>query len=384
MKHGIILSLFGVLLMTHCASQSVQKTWVPNSLSQKNADAFAEVASELENPCVGREFAEYDTFRSLLEAGKTCREASILSSEIVYYLSHDISKMQTLGIVAPEVRNLKHPHTFIVENRPRLGNAGAVAEIVVFSDFQCPYCAFAAETLHKVYEARPESVSVVFKHFPLQSIHPYAAPAALVAAYAHRQGKFWEMHDRLFASQKQLDANLIAEMVTSLGTTVDELFDSEKSLQYGVMVVEDMKDAQAAEIQGTPTIFVNGVEVPGGLRYDRLLVRIDAEIHAPQNVSRNTERMPPPNPYPDLNAADYAALSASERATLGMYTAGALCPCRSSNLSLHQCAVEQTCPEAGLLIQRIVDGMKAHMPEDALLDEMDAYVQKHRSAPQQE
>ena len=369
---AILLSVSAI----QCASQT-DRSWVPASLSGSKADSFALVASELSNPCTETDSAQYDSLKSLLQAGKTCREAVILTSDITFYLSHDVPESRTLGIVKTEAQNLKSPHTFHLENRPRLGDPAAPAEIVVFSDFQCPYCAVAAETLHKVYDARPESVSVVFKNMPLQNIHPYAAPAALVAAYAHKQGRFWEVHDRLFASQDKLDTDFITEIVESLGTTVDDLFDAQTGLSYSTTVIEDIKEASAAGVQGTPTIFINGVEIANGLRYDRLIARVDAEIQAPQSDTARSKTVA--CPYPGLES-EYNSLTAPQRAQLRMHTAGSLCPCPDSTRSLHECAAQNTCPAAPKLVRRIIEGITGDVPNDAILLEIDSFVQKERSA----
>ena len=360
---------------THCAAQN-DRSWVPENLSKSSADSFERIAAEVPNPCSDSDLSGYQSLKALLEAGKNCREAQILSADVVFFLKHDAPESRIIGFTKEQGALFKKPHQFNLENRPRLGDAAAPVEIVVFSDFQCPYCAIAAETLHKVYDARPESVSVVFKNLPLHEIHPYAAPAALVATYAHSQGKFWEIHDRFFASQKQLDPDLITEIVESLGTTVDALFDSENNLQYGVVVIEDMKEAEANGIQGTPAIFVNGIEVLNGLRYDRLMARVEAEIRSPLENTNRAKSVA--CPYPGLEA-DYSALTPQERANLGMYTAASLCPCKDSSQTLHVCAAQNTCPAAQILVKRIIQGIANHVPDADILREIDTSVQNARS-----
>jgi protein-disulfide isomerase len=90
-----------------------------------------------------------------------------------------------------------------VSDSPSLGPADAWVTVVEFSDFECPYCAQATNTLDQVKLAYPGSVRIVFKHFPL-SFHPQARPAAIAAECAHAQGKFWEMHDLIFRNQASL------------------------------------------------------------------------------------------------------------------------------------------------------------------------------------
>lgn len=86
---------------------------------------------------------------------------------------------------------------------PVYGKADAKVTIVEFSDFECPYCARAYDTVNQIKEAYPNDVKIVYKHFPLSNIHPNAENAAKAAVCAQEQGKFWEMHDKLFESQTQ-------------------------------------------------------------------------------------------------------------------------------------------------------------------------------------
>jgi protein-disulfide isomerase len=88
---------------------------------------------------------------------------------------------------------------------PVKGPADAPITIVEFSDYQCPFCARSEPLVKEALAAYPTQARVVFKHFPLTSIHPNAMPAALAAAAAQQQGKFWEMHEKLFANQRALE-----------------------------------------------------------------------------------------------------------------------------------------------------------------------------------
>ena len=88
----------------------------------------------------------------------------------------------------------------IDEQDPATGAAVPLVTIVEYSDFQCPYCSRLAETLHEVVGEHDQDVKLVFKQFPLP-MHPQAEPAARAALAAHRQGKFWPFHDKMFANQ---------------------------------------------------------------------------------------------------------------------------------------------------------------------------------------
>ena len=369
------------LLTTHCAAQS--SSLVPNSLSTSKQNTFREIAREIDNPCVEESLAGYKTLEDVLDAGQTCHEAYLLSSDIEFFLKNDLDKPRIREMVRDEAKNMASPAEFNLENRPRLGESSAPVEIVVFSDFQCPFCARAAETMHKVYEARPEAISIVFKQMPLTSIHQYAAAASLVSVYAHEKGKFWEIHDQLFKSQKELDAQKLTDILESLGATKDELFDPEKGQQYGVFVIEDVEDARKANVEGTPSFFINGVSIEGGGNYERLLSRVDAELNAPAAASpdarrRAREKARKTCPYPGHEEL-YALLQPAGQADLAMYANSVLCPCPGVSQTLHDCTITNTCENAPALIDKIITRIMENTPKDDLIREIELIVQQERT-----
>ena len=374
------IAAFLSLAATHCAAQT--SSLIPNTLSSGQRIEFEAVAEQISNPCAEESLSSYKTLRDLLENGKTCHEAYILSSEIEFYLQHDVSAPKTETIVKKEAYQMANPFEFKTEKRPRLGNESAPVEIVIFSDFQCPFCARASKTIHKAYESRPDAVSIVFKHLPLTNIHPWAAASALIAAYAHSKGKFWEVHDKLFDNQSKIDPDYLTEILESMGADPNELFQPEVGQEYGVIIVEDLKDAETAEVAGTPTFFINGVEVQSGAGVDRLIARIDAEVNAPAKASPDAikkakERAIQNCPYPGLEE-HYALLNSAERVNLALLTNSALCPCPSSAQTLHECAAQNSCKSATELIDHVMTRLNENASTETLIDEIDAFVQKER------
>ena len=104
---------------------------------------------------------------------------------------------------------------------PVRGKADAPVTIVEFSDFQCPFCARARPTVNRVREVYGDKVRILFRHFPLQN-HPQASKAAEAASCADEQGKFWEMHDRLFQSQTKLQVTDLKQHAADLGLKGEE------------------------------------------------------------------------------------------------------------------------------------------------------------------
>ena len=143
-----------------------------------------------------------------------------------------------------------------ITGAPVRGKADAPVTLVVFSDFECPWCAKLEPLLAQLLAANADTVRVVFKHLPLP-MHPQAEPAALAAIAAQRQGKFWEMHDALFAVQQWTPA-AITETATRIKLDMARFQADLNSQETRMQLAKDKADAQAAEVAATPSVFVNG------------------------------------------------------------------------------------------------------------------------------
>ncbi|MDR0476799.1 MAG: thioredoxin domain-containing protein [Desulfobulbaceae bacterium] len=144
---------------------------------------------------------------------------------------------------------------------PFKGPDNAPVTIIVFTDFQCPYCIRLEPLLNQVFEKNQDKVKMVFKNFPLP-MHPMAEPAHRAAWAAGQQGKFWEFHDRIFKSQlnsqQQLNQALIETTAKDLGLNM-ERFKADMELPAAKdRIVKDITDGEKAQVMGTPTVFING------------------------------------------------------------------------------------------------------------------------------
>ena len=158
------------------------------------------------------------------------------------------------------------------------GNKNAPVTIIEFSDFQCPYCSRFHETMKQVVENYPNDVRWVYKHFPLDSIHPYAKKAAEASECAADQGKFWEYTDELFENQRNINLEYLSMAAESIGLNTsqfDECLDSEK---YKSKVNNDYQQGIQAGVRGTPGSFINGQSVPGALPYEQIKSMIDSQL----------------------------------------------------------------------------------------------------------
>ena len=106
-------------------------------------------------------------------------------------------------------------------------------------------------------EKNPKDVKLIIKHFPLPS-HPFAKKAAIAALAAEKQGKFWEMHQKLFANQKQLSDAKVEEIARALGLNMERFDQDLKDPEMQARIDRDLQNGQQANVRGTPTIFVDG------------------------------------------------------------------------------------------------------------------------------
>ena len=148
---------------------------------------------------------------------------------------------------------------FTLSDRPFKGTENAEIVIIEYSDFQCPFCSRVAPDMKAVAEDAELKgrVKVVFKHFPL-SFHEQAKPAAYASIAAHKQGKFWEMHDKIFAGYQELSAEKLKAWAGEIGLDLAKFEADMKDPATEAIVTKDMAEAQAADLGGTPTVYING------------------------------------------------------------------------------------------------------------------------------
>ena len=140
------------------------------------------------------------------------------------------------------------------------GPADAPYELVMYGDFECPYCAAAQSILARVRSRLGDDLRFAFRHLPLETVHPHARHAAEAAEAAAAQGAFWEMHDALYAARGRLeDADLVAH-ARELGLDAGRLADELASGAHSERVERDAASAQALGLSATPAFFVNGVQ----------------------------------------------------------------------------------------------------------------------------
>jgi len=175
-------------------------------------------------------------------------------------------------------------------NSPSRGSSTAPVTIVEFIDYQCPFCAREVSTLKRVEDNYRGKVRIVVRDFPLPG-HSEAPKAAEAAACAAQQGKFWEMHDRLFSSGAALGVEQLRGLAQVIALDTDEFNTCVDSGRFASKWRTDQEEGIAYGVGGTPTMFVNGRMVSGVVSYEALVEVIedgDCPLgHSEPGTSRN-------------------------------------------------------------------------------------------------
>jgi protein-disulfide isomerase len=155
---------------------------------------------------------------------------------------------------------------------PFLGNPNASTTIVVFGDFRCPYTREEWPILQKLVNIYGYKIKLIFRNFPAESIHPGTTKLAQIGACAQAQGKYWNTHNYLFASQEVLPIYLSASDITAFANQTDlNLAQLNKCLDSSVTAIKvnrDYADGYRFGVEGTPTFFVNGQKVEGVVPFE--------------------------------------------------------------------------------------------------------------------
>ncbi len=147
------------------------------------------------------------------------------------------------------------------------GPADAPIQIVEFSDFDCPYCQRATGTMAQLLDRYGDQIRFVYKDYPLPS-HPNAFKAAEAGKCANAQGKFWELHDKMFASQGSLDIASLKTYASELGLDAAAFASCLDDGRYTQRVQQDLATGARFGVSSTPTVFINGRLVTGAVPYD--------------------------------------------------------------------------------------------------------------------
>jgi protein-disulfide isomerase len=164
-----------------------------------------------------------------------------------------------------------------VGDAPIRGSKSAKVTIVEWADFQCPFCVRVNPTLEQIAKEYGDKVRFAFKHLPL-SMHAKARAAHTASEAAHRQGKFWEMHDRIFAKPRDLSPETYLRYAKEMGLDIDQYNSDLASSSVRKVVDSDLDVARKLGVSGTPSFFINGRFLSGAQPYASFASVIDREL----------------------------------------------------------------------------------------------------------
>jgi protein-disulfide isomerase len=189
-----------------------------------------------------------------------------------------VNELKKAGPAVTVVLDAPRSTVTVDPSDPVLGPANAPVTIVEFSDFQCPFCQRVEPTLKRVRETYGDRVRIVWKDFPLTSIHPQAFKAAEAAHCAGEQGKFWEYHDRLFANQQALQVESLKKYAADTGLDSAKFNSCLDMAKYAERVQAQMGVGADLGVNSTPAVFINGRLLSGAQPYETFTAVIDEEL----------------------------------------------------------------------------------------------------------
>ena len=266
---------------------------VPPNVDAKDLDpaerkVLVEVLMEQFDPC-----GKTRSFMEALRAGD-CGIAPKLASKLVEFLGpQGMGKKQAVQALLKEIESVNTVVSIDVKGAPVKGPPESKVSIVEFSDFECPFCRRAVGPLEKLREHY--NVALYYKFYPLRHSHPNAEGAARAAWAAHQQGKFWPMHDLLFANQHDLEWSSVLKYAAKAGLDTKKFEADVRSEASKTGVDADEKAGEAAQVDGTPTFFVNG-------RKGETLHQVEEMVR--DGLAAAGQKLPDPLTAMDLGEAD--------------------------------------------------------------------------------
>jgi protein-disulfide isomerase len=155
------------------------------------------------------------------------------------------------------------------------GPPGAALELVMYGDFQCPFCSAAQPILKRVRDRLQNRLRFAFRHFPLTEVHPDAQRAAEASEAAAVQGAFWPMHDALYRAGGLLGLDAVLAAARGLELDVERVGAELAGGAHAARVAQDLESGRAAGVTGTPAFFVNGERHEGGYDAQSLIAALE-------------------------------------------------------------------------------------------------------------
>ncbi len=242
----------------------------------------------------------FEKFKEVIDAEKANAEALLKKGVAKKDLYAKLIEGKPTAAQAPPGQPAAPTGPVYVEvpgDTPVKGAPNAKVTIVEFSDFQCPFCSRVNPTLKQIQDTYGNDVRIAFRHLPLP-FHKDAPLAAEASMAAHEQGKFWQMHDALFANNKALKREDLEKYAQEIGLDMNKFKAALDSGKYKAKVEADAKAANSVGARGTPAFFINGMLLSGAQPFEKFKEQIDKELaRANEELKKGT---PPDQLYAKL------------------------------------------------------------------------------------
>ncbi len=228
-------------------------------LNPKERDTLVAVTKAQLCPCP----KAADSMHACLQKLETqCPLATSAALVAMQKIKEGYSERDVLDNVGAFVEAAYKKYSFDLSDTAHMGDPKAPVVIVEFADFECPFCNMARGIVKEVQRVHGEKVVVYFKQFPLAS-HPQAFNASLAVLAAQKQGKFWPMYDLVFDNQRALSDDKIKSLAQTLGLNMEQFMKDWRDPEMAKRVEREKKEGMDANVDATPTFFINGYKYLG-------------------------------------------------------------------------------------------------------------------------
>lgn len=234
-----------------------------SDLDDDEKKVLAEVLREQFDPC-----GAPMSFMESLEADEPCERAVALGAFAVKQVEKGLSKRLIARELMKELARTTSKMQFELDGVPHQGDPASPHVIVEFLDYECPFCKQTFAPVKKV--AKKYGAVVYVKQLPLTAHHKYALAAARAALAAQRQDRFWEMSEAMFENQDRLSDDVIVELAKQVGLDMKRFEADIKDPEIDAILKRDEIEADAAKVDGTPSIFLDGYLVEHDQLEDKL------------------------------------------------------------------------------------------------------------------
>jgi protein-disulfide isomerase len=242
-----------------------------------DVDALVESEAEAIGPITNTDVVHfYNENRALLRGATLAQATPSIRKHLEQQRAN--AAVEAIRKRTPITIALEAPRVDVAPDGPSLGPEDAPVTIIEFGDFQCPFCQRASPQLRALTERYPTEVRLVYRHLPLESIHPRARAAAEASTCADEQGLFWKYHDLLFENQQALSDKDLKGYAAQVGADPARFAACVESRKYAAKIDADVAAAHAISVTGTPAFVINGIVAFGLQTDDGLDQMIRAEL----------------------------------------------------------------------------------------------------------